>query len=152
MPGVDAPPFPGVDADPESESYSGGTTTPPPLPRTESRVTLFALMSGVTRKFKGVFQGGQLTAIMGGLELDLRQAELQGTAIIDTLAFWGGVEIFVPEGWTVINQGFAFMGGFDDQTHSPAPGTHPRLIIRGLALMGGVEIKTKKKESWWKGK
>jgi predicted membrane protein len=153
---VEPPPIPnlgGSASDPDADAEARGGYTGGARPfDAGGRVTLFALMSGVTRKFKGVFRGGQLTAIMGGLELDLRGAQVQDVAIIDTLAFWGGIEIFVPEDWSVVNEGFAFMGGFDDQTHSQPPGNRPHLIVRGLALMGGVEIKIKKKDNWWRGK
>lgn len=152
---VQPPPIPNLDDEPAAPSpgaggrtrggWSGGHPS-------NSRVTLFALMSGVTRRVQGLFRGGQLTAIMGGLELDLRGAHLEDVAVIDTLAFWGGIEIYVPEDWVVVNQGFALMGGFDDSTKSPLPGNRPHLIVRGLALMGGIEIKVKKKEYWWKGK
>jgi hypothetical protein len=141
-----------MDPDADAGARQRGEAPPRSFGSSDGRVTLFALMSGVTRKFKGVFRGGQLTAIMGGLELDLRGAQVQDVAVIDTLAFWGGIEIFVPEDWSVVNEGFAFMGGFDDQTHSQPPGGRPHLVIRGLALMGGVEIKVKKKDNWWKGK
>lgn len=158
----DLDPLPGLDDD-EPEGASAGTAAdageasrgrgrPRSYPEAESRVTLFALMSGVKRKFAGIFRGAQLTAIMGGIELDLRGARVEDVAVIDALAFWGGIEIFVPEDWSVVNQGHALMGGFDDSTRHPNPGEPPRLIVRGLALMGGVEIKPKPRDNWWKGK
>jgi hypothetical protein len=171
-PGVEPPPLPDLDPlpgldDEEAEgasagagagaaagagaqSRAGGATRS--YAEAESRVTLFALMSGVKRKFAGIFRGAQLTAIMGGIELDLRGAKVEDGAVIDALAFWGGIEIFVPENWAVVNQGHALMGGFDDSTRHPDPGERPRLIVRGLALMGAVEIKPKPRDSWWKGK
>jgi hypothetical protein len=53
---------------------------------------------------------------------------------------WGGIELKVPETWTVINKVTPFMGGVDDKTHQPATSEH-RLTIRGLVVMGGIEIK-----------
>jgi hypothetical protein len=166
-PDVEPPPLPHLDPlgmdddDPDGaradaaagtgeEGHADGRTRS--YPEAESRVTLFALMSGVKRKFAGLFRGAQLTAIMGGIELDLRGARVEDVAVIDALAFWGGIEIFVPDDWAVVNQGHALMGGFDDSTRHPDPGERPRLIVRGLALMGGVEIKPKPRDNWWKGK
>ena len=47
-------------------------------------------------------RGGSATAVMGVIELDLRHAALaNGTARLDVVAFWGGIEIRVPDSWTV---------------------------------------------------
>ena len=35
----------------------------------------------------------------------------------------------------------ALLGGFVDKTRQPAVATEKRLVIRGVAFMGGVEIK-----------
>ena len=85
------------------------------------------------------FRGGSLTAIMGGCELDLRQAGIQGEAALDVFAMWGGIEVRVPEDWTVISHVLPLLGGSVNKTRA-VPGAH-RLLIRGFALMGGIEIK-----------
>jgi hypothetical protein len=56
---------------------------------------------------------------------------------------FGGVEIRVPEGWSIISRGVPIFGGYDDKTVQleAEPGRRQRLlIIKGLALFGGVEI------------
>jgi predicted membrane protein len=107
------------------------------------RMTMFALMSGVTRRVRHApFFGANMTAVMGGIELDLTQATLPEDAVIELFAFWGGIEIFVPRDWVVVNQGFALMGSIEDKTGNlPQRPGQPRLVLRGMALMGGVEIK-----------
>jgi predicted membrane protein len=88
------------------------------------------------------FKGGQATAVMGGCEIDLRHASMpEGRAVVlDTFAFWGGIEIKVPEDWEVISQGNAVLGGFVNNARS-RPGAQRRLVVTGLAIMGGVEVK-----------
>jgi len=105
-------------------------------------VNMFALMAGhVLTNNSTAFRGGDMVAVMGGCELDLRQADMAaGEAVIDTLAFMGGIEIKVPEDWTVVCKGLPMMGGFEDTTKPPQGDTGKRLIVRGLALMGGVEV------------
>lgn len=102
----------------------------------------FALMSGVTRKIVSQeFRGGELSAMMGGVEIDLRGAKLAGgSAVIEVFVWWGGIDMRVPEGWTVANEGLAVMGAIEDSTKVAGDG-HNTLIIRGLVVMGGVEIK-----------
>jgi predicted membrane protein len=88
------------------------------------------------------FRGGQATAVMGGCEIDLRHASMpEGhSATIDTFAFWGGIEIRVPDDWEVVSQGGAALGGFVNNARSQ-PGAKRRLVVTGLAIMGGVEVK-----------
>ena len=66
------------------------------------------------------FRGGSVTAVMGGVELDLRKANLTSTAYLDVVAFWGGIEIKVPAGWTVDARVVPLMGAFENKVDSPA--------------------------------
>ena len=50
------------------------------------------------------FQGGELTAVLGGCDIDLRQAAIDGEAVIDVFAICGGIEIRVPEDWTIVGR------------------------------------------------
>lgn len=111
--------------------------------RRENTFNAFVLMGGITRRLSTQnFKGGTAVAIMGGAKIDLRSASIaQAEAAIDVLAFWGGVEIRVPDDWIVVSQVFPFMGGFEDKTGTHPPGAHKRLIVRGLAVMGGVEVR-----------
>lgn len=108
----------------------------------DSTVHLLALMAGFERKNNSQnFQRGELTAIMGGVDLDLRQASIKDVeAVVDVFTFWGGVSLKVPEDWSVTVQGIPLLGGIEDKTHSPKSGSGKRLIVKGYAIMGGVEI------------
>ena len=101
-----------------------------------------AVLGGVKRGNNSrAFRGGDLTAIMGGCEIDLRQAAIDGEAVIDVFAMWGSIELRVPDDWTVNSRVVPLLGGVEDKTH-PAPGsTAHRLVLRGFAVMAGVEVK-----------
>jgi predicted membrane protein len=87
------------------------------------------------------FRGGEVTAVMGGAEVDLRQAGMrEPSAVLHVVAFWGGVELRVPREWAVQVEGIPLLGGFEDKTLPPSGTTPPRLIVKGMAVMGGVEI------------
>lgn len=87
------------------------------------------------------FKGGQALAFMGGCEIDLRRATIaQGEAVFDVFAFWGGIEIRVPEEWEVVNRVNAFLGGSDNKTLVER-GAKQRLVVTGTVIMGGVEVK-----------
>jgi predicted membrane protein len=106
-------------------------------------ISAFALLGGVERKSNARdFRGGEISAVMGGCEIDLTQADISGgEAVIDVFAFWGGIEIKVPSDWSVTSQGLPIMGYFGDTTQQPKGETVKRLIVKGMVIMGGMEIK-----------
>lgn len=122
----------------------GGARRPRPVDD-NARVSALAIMAGVVRGNNSpAFEGGDLTAIMGGCEIDLREASIApGTdALIDVFAFWGGIEIRVPEDWTVMSRVTPLMGGLEDKTRPVSKeALRKRLILRGIAIMGGVGVK-----------
>jgi hypothetical protein len=88
------------------------------------------------------FRGGELTAILGGVDLDLREARMHnGRAVLDVFTMWGGLELKVPEGWIVENQMLVALGGYDDRTRPVGAPDAPRLVLRGTTVMGGVEVR-----------
>ncbi len=103
----------------------------------------FALWSGSGRKVVAQdFRGGEITAIMGGHDIDLRPAKMDGTsAVIDLFVWWGGVDLRVPPDWKVSNEALALMGGVDDTSHAPEGECKGVLVLKGLIVMGGVEVR-----------
>lgn len=88
------------------------------------------------------FQGGNVSAVFGGAEIDLRDARLAPGATLDVFTAFGGIEIKVPEGWVVDVKGLPIFGGFDNVTAKEQLGPDaPLLIINATALFGGIEIK-----------
>jgi hypothetical protein len=109
-----------------------------------SDITGLAIMGGVERRSTSpAFGGGELTAILGACEVDLRKASITpGTeAVIDVFAFWGGIDLKVPDDWTIINRVAALMGAVEDKSESMDPSGSKRLVLRGVVLMGGVSLK-----------
>jgi len=112
-----------------------------PAPQGDT-ISAFALLGGVARGNNSAqFRGGDITVFMAGCEVDLRQAAIHGDATIDVFAMWGGIEIRVPDDWTVISRVTPILGGLDDKTRPPQGLSKHRLTVRGLAVMGGIEIK-----------
>jgi class 3 adenylate cyclase len=116
----------------------------------QSRRWHVAIMSG--HETKGRWRIGGKTnalAIMGGCDLDLRQAEIEGPEVeITAVAFWGGIKVVVPEGFDVELRGFSFMGGRSLRVRDVPiiPGS-PRIVVRGFAVMGGIEVQSRSSKS-----
>lgn len=106
-------------------------------------INAVAIMSAVKRQsHSSQFRTADATAVMGGVEIDLRSASIQSgqEAVIDTFAFWGGIDIIVPPDWRIVSQVMPLLGGFEDKTQRGTAGG-PVLVIRGVAVMGAVEVK-----------
>ena len=128
----------------------------PRIPRTASgapnsgpnSINEYAMFGGVERRISvNNFTGGTATATFGGIELDFRSADIEGEeAVLYIEAIFGGIEVTVPERWTVIYEGQSIFGGYSDETRPPLPdlpGAPPRkrLILRGRAVFGGISVK-----------
>jgi len=93
------------------------------------------------------FQGGDVTAIFGGVELDMTEANMQAKeATLAITAIFGGVEIRVPPNWQVAFRGAPIFGGIEDKTRTarvedPANSNLKVLVITGAVIFGGLEIK-----------
>ena len=107
-----------------------------------STVSSFSMMAGLERTNRSEsFRGGDLTAVMGGIGLDLRGAKLAPEgATIDVFALWGGIELTVPEGWKVELDVVPLLGGFDDRTRAVESASAPSLRLRGFVIMAGGEV------------
>ena len=90
------------------------------------------------------FQGGIVSAVFGGFELDLRKANMEGdSAVLQLDAVFGGIELRIPENWSAVVQGTGIFGGYSDESSHPSeqtPGVK-HLIIKGGAVFGGVVVK-----------
>lgn len=107
----------------------------------DSVINVTAILGGMERRITtSNFLGGEVTSIMGGCQLDLRHASMQGEAVLNVFALCGGIEIKVPDDWTVSLQGTPLLGGFSEKT-IPNKDASKRLIIRGVAIMGGLEVR-----------
>lgn len=106
-----------------------------------------ALMGGNSRKGTWV-PPRQLNviAIMGGVELDFRDARLPaGETHVNAVALMGGVDVIVPPDLPVTVRGLGILGGVDQEEHaseSKDPNA-PHLMVTALACMAGVSVKTR---------
>jgi hypothetical protein len=123
------------------------TPTPPAaVPRRKATRRLIAVLSGLDRR--GRWRLGSDTvavAFLGGIDLDLRDAEIEAAESQLTLhTVLGGADIKVPEGVDLEVGGFSLLGGKDVRggTRPLGPGA-PKLTIRAYTFLGGVSVTTK---------
>jgi hypothetical protein len=121
------------------------------LPRTLDTTDVVrstAVLSGAKlASASSTFRGAWLTAVLGGVTLDLRDATpAPGGATINATAALGGIDVLVPRGWKLDVRCTPILGGIDDKTdHSVAPADDaPVLRIDAVCLLGGVDLKHQK--------
>ncbi|MCP4151065.1 MAG: cell wall-active antibiotics response protein [bacterium] len=107
-----------------------------------SDVDLSVLLAGgeyrVTNK---EFTGGRLSSILGGIELDMRDAVMAGREVIlDCNVILGGIELRIPSDWEVVKEVEPILGGLDNKAASPE-GSRKRIVLRGSIILGGIEVK-----------
>ena len=101
---------------------------------------------GGTKKtiFSKNFKGGDIVNIFGGAEINLTQADVQGTAVLELTQIFGGTKIVVPPHWDIKPDMAAIFGGIDDKRmiQNTVIDRNKVLVIKGTSIFGGVEIKS----------
>jgi len=116
--------------------------TAPPSRKTPVR-WMVAIMGGSHRRGRFRTVGSiNAVAIMGGDEIDLREAEIEGGELtLNLYSFMGGANIYVPDSVDLEVGGFSCMGGHEEigSERPPRPGA-PSIRIRVYNVMGGASI------------
>lgn len=105
-------------------------------------LSLAAIFDGIeVRSRATAFRGGSLLAWFGGIELDLREAELAPGAELTAHAIFGGIEVTTPPHWRVESSATAILCGIDARTHDDPDA--PVLRLTGMAVFGGIDVTAK---------
>jgi hypothetical protein len=133
---------------PDSAMPTATTAAPPegaPPPRATSSLVLGILGGGDRKGRWRVPARMTVVNIMGGADLDLREAALEAPEVeITVWSLMGGSDVIVPEGVHVELEGFALLGGNRLRLEGPPPPPGaPVVRVRAWSLMGGTDVKTK---------
>lgn len=106
----------------------------------------FAVFGGGERTIDSQnFRGGKITAIFGGSNINLSNAQLaEGRNEIDVFVLFGGTEVIVPADWSVQVEVFSILGGFSDKRKSSVqvvPNPNKVLVVKGFVMFGGGDVK-----------
>ena len=111
---------------------------------TSSTIKEFAVMAGVERKnISQTFRGGDVTAAMGSVEIDLRECRMAAEDVqVSVSVFLGEIVLRIPRDWTVDSRVAVVMASLEDRSEPPVGTSSPkRLVLTGSAFMGNVEIR-----------
>ena len=118
----------------QQPAESGGILSP--------HLNVFSILGGGEYRIRAKnFRGGDLVAFMGGFDVNLKDADIEDSeATITVNCLMGGGVIRVPETWAVSMRVAAFMGGHSLKARE-GPQPTKTLIVKGVAIMGGVEVR-----------
>ena len=106
-------------------------------------LALVAVFDGVELESRArAFRGGSVLAWFGGVEVDLSDADLAPGARLTTSACFGGIELTTPPHWRIESNVKVVAGGIAVPDPEPdADPDAPVLVVEGLALFGGIDVR-----------
>ena len=112
-------------------------------PLGEDYLEAVCIFSGIKKKILSKqFKGGEITNIFGGCDIDFSSADIEGKVYIDVTQVFGGIKLIVPPHWQVTSDIAALFAGVDDKRmHRTDFGSDKILVLKGLSIFAGVEIK-----------
>lgn len=110
----------------------------------EDRIESTTFMAGVKKNIiSKKFKGGEITNVLGGAELNLSQADFEGTITLEVTNVLGGTKLVIPANWEIHSEVVSVMGSIEDKRPIMATTTTENskiLVLRGTVFMGGIDI------------
>lgn len=91
------------------------------------------------------FKGGNLLNIFGGVDIDLSQADINGTVVMDITQVFGGTKLVIPSHWEIKTEITSILGGIEDKRKNLSSlniAEGKILILRGTSVLAGIDIKS----------
>jgi hypothetical protein len=110
-------------------------------------VRLVAILNGIELESRArAFRGGSMFTWLGGIDMDLRKAQLAPDAHLEVGSLLGGIALRIPPGWRVESDVQSLGGGVAVDVPTPESDDAPTLRISGFTAFGGVAIGAKPAE------
>lgn len=112
----------------------------------EDYIDSTSFMGGVKKKILSKkFKGGDVTNVFGGAEINLMQADIEGSATLDITNVFGGTKLIIPPHWELQTDIVSVFGSTEDKrpVQTAAANETPRvLVLKGTSFFGGIDIKS----------
>jgi predicted membrane protein len=103
-----------------------------------------AIFGGIERTVRSEnFRGGKIVAIFGGSKVNLNHVTLSpGPNVLEMVCIFGGSTLMIPPDWNVKLEVISIFGGMGDKRPPMPVDMNKTLIIKGVVLFGGGELKS----------
>ena len=111
----------------------------------EDYIDSTSIFGGVRRTILSKdFKGGEVVSFLGGTELNLSQADINGVVILDVTQVMGGTKIIVPSHWDIKSELVTVFGGIEDKRNVQTTALQPNkvLVLKGTSVFGGIDIRS----------
>jgi hypothetical protein len=117
-----------------------------PAPAADDTEHIINVFAGNTRKGSWhVPRTIRAINVFGGTELDFSDAHLTAdTTYLTVFCLFGGVNVRVPDGMRTVSKALAIFGGIENRGSASSDPNAPLLVVEGIVLFGGVDIRVKK--------
>jgi len=114
-----------------------------PEPGSEAPLEIVSILGGTKKVILSKdFKGGEVTSFLGGTELNLSQADINGRVTLELTQVLGGTKLIVPAHWDIQPELVSFLGGLEDKRHTTGVVDPTKiLILKGTSVFGGIEIR-----------
>ena len=116
------------------------------IPNTGQQESYTSVFSGSEDKVVGDFHGTNVTAVFGGVDLDLSEAVVTEDCAIKITAVFGGVDLVVPRNVHIKVSGVPIFGGYTNHVNWQVPEDAPTIYIDCVTIFGGTDILENKKK------
>lgn len=120
-----------------SYDYKGFTTDK------AHRLDSVSVFNGLKKRVQSkVFKGGEAVTVFGGTEINLLDADFEGTIELESVVIFGGMKLIVPPNWEVRNNVNGILGGVEDKRSSAVQVVPDDkvIVLTGIVIFGGLDI------------
>ena len=137
----DRQPFPQDNPDPGQPDP--GTGNAKKNYSTEDYIEATSVFSGIQKNIVSKnFKGGEVTNFMGGTDINLSQADINGIVVLEITQVMGGTKLIVPPHWQIRSEVTAVFAGYEDKRQQlGAISPDKILVLKGTSVFAGIEIK-----------
>ncbi|NOY10294.1 MAG: DUF1707 and DUF2154 domain-containing protein [Spirochaetes bacterium] len=121
--------------------------SPRPVRHSKQKDLIVGILSGIRRRGRwNPAKHNKIITVLGGVKLDFTEVQMpDGTTTLEFFCLMGGLDIIVPDDVRVDVSGLPIMGSIENRVSDPEDPNCPVLKIRGITLLGGVEVKPPRK-------